>query len=141
MKQDSKEVIEKKLDILSGAKNHLALEKSFADWNNALKLSPEFRHAECYGIRKELHRYICDALEPSVNYFWWLKTHRPDETRSEKECMIAWIDWMMARLSEDLQAIVDEERRRRNWNPITHPDGPPGSRTAQNRTIIIELHQ
>lgn len=138
VKKDSKDILEKKKEILRGAKNHLKLETSYANWNNALKLSPVFSHHEDFGIAKELYRYICDSLEPSINYFWWLKTNRPEEKRSEKECMIAWIDWMISCLNEDLQALAEEERRRRDWNPITHPDGPP--RAECDRTIIIKLY-
>jgi len=128
-KGDSKEFIEYKVAVLRGAINYLNRDDSMDSWWHALPL--DRRNNEYYDAAQALHRYIIDALEPSLNYFWWLKQHRPEEKRSLKECMIAWAEWMISCLREDSDAIWEEERRRRN------SDGSP--RPREERTIIIKL--
>lgn len=136
-KGDSKDFLENKISVLRGAKTYLNRDDSMVEWSCALMLGPQYRNHEYHSAAKALHRYLCDALEPSDNYLRWLKINRPEEERSVRECMIVWADWMIGCLREDLQAIQDEERRRRNWNPITHPDGPPSP--PEDRSIIIKL--
>jgi hypothetical protein len=135
-KGDSKTMLENKMAVLRGAKTYLNGDDAIVEWSYALRLGPQFRNHEYHSAAKALHSYLCDALECG-NYSRWLKLNRPEEKRSEKECMIAWAEWMYNCLREDLHAMEEEERRRKNWNPITHPYGP--AHTPDNRTIIIKL--